>query len=147
VALAVEERDGEREDVTDQALHHAELDDLDDPLLHHLVVVIQEAAHDVGEDEQPRDDPESGRPAERGRDVIGQPARLAERCAQEVSDQQDHCQRGSGAPERRDDETREETPLAAEERGKVLQGQSHVCYADESRASALPRWAADAAGY
>src|SRR5262245_33206450 len=49
--------------------------------------------------------------------------------AQEVFDEQDHRKRAARAPERRDEEPRHEAPLATEEWGQVLAGNSHGGYA------------------
>ncbi len=47
VALTVEERDRKGKKLTDEFLHQAQLDDLDDPLLADLIVVVEQAAAEI----------------------------------------------------------------------------------------------------
>ena len=119
VALAVEVRDGEREEVADEPVDEAELDHLGDPLLRDAKVEVEEGGADVSREEEAGDDLERGHRAEARLEGGAEAPGAADRAGEELVREEDDQERERRAPDRAEDEAREEPLLPAEERREV----------------------------
>ena len=127
VALAIEERDREREQMADQALEHPQLDHLPDVELRDDVAEVAEAGGELAEEQDGAEPEQRGLGPDRRRQAPDHPrARAAaDRAGEEALDEQDHQRRGQRAADRRGEEAEQEPLLVTEELRDLVPAGDH----------------------